>query len=1017
MCHPEAGGACRRISSPAAPRSREALRAPASFDGRRLLAGRRADAAAVAGLLILVCLFNPGLAFEGKVLGGYDAFVYFYPLRAYFAQAVAEGRIPLWNPHSFLGVPFLANPQTAIFYPGTWLFALLDVPRAYALNYLGHLFVSAVGLYALARWSLGLGPLGSALGGAAFAFSGFMNGQAGHINQVSVAAWLPVAALALDLALRGGRPVARAASRADEPARLAAPRDGRLVALAALVAVVALQIMAGHPQEVYMTLVALGFLVIWRRAELGIRPLARGVLLLGAATALALGLCAIQLLPSAELSGQSIRSGGLSYQIASFEALPWPLLLPALFPGFWSHLPTTEFFGHVGTILLAIGWAGLTFGAARPALLGALYGALGLLLAVGDATSLYRLLFDWAPGFSSFRVPARWLLVSTFGLSVLAAVGADWLAARRVSGIGALRDAARGAGRARLLLFGAGVPLGLLSLVVLGQRQSGWLLLTWGLLVGLGAVLMLVSVWWSRARIPALTMLLLAGLGEAWLAGAGLEHRNPIPNIAYGRPDEATEELFARLAEGGAFRSLSIATAEYVHRDTPAIDERYTDLPKLARDNLLVAKKWNDTLWPNVPLVYGIPSADGYDGGVLPLGRYVQLTSAMLGADRARPDGVLASRLDVLPEARWLDLLGVRYVLASKAKDATREVIYLDRAVSVALQPGERLDLGSLPLGEFTRLVLLSSYAGQAGTGTEVARLELAAGDGRVAQIPLRDGLETAAGSAEDRADDELEHVPPWSPRPPDQRTDWLAEIPFGRQPVLRMSVVNVDPEATFHVRALNLIDDVREAAFPVTPDERIDRTDYFDVKLYDRRDALPRAYVVGSARAVDDTEALRVLADSSFDPSRLVLVAPSSDQDTGDAAVGAGRVGTASFEWNGAEQVRLNVRAESSGYLVLSDTWYPGWQATVDGEPTPILRANVLFRAVRVATGDHVIEFRYEPRSFQLGAAISAASLLLIVVLLVGARWAQRSTGAAVPLSGVRERGPGGEGLPGGLP
>ena len=137
---------------------------------------RRADVLAVLGLLALVLLFNPGLAFEGKVLGGYDAFVYFYPLRAYFAASVAEGRLPLWNPHLFLGVPFLANPQTAVFYPGTWLFALLDVPRAYALNYLGHLVVVAASMHALGRWSLGLGPLASLLGGAAFAFSGFMNG-------------------------------------------------------------------------------------------------------------------------------------------------------------------------------------------------------------------------------------------------------------------------------------------------------------------------------------------------------------------------------------------------------------------------------------------------------------------------------------------------------------------------------------------------------------------------------------------------------------------------------------------------------------------------------------------------------------------------------------------------------------------------------------------------------------------------------------------------------------------------
>ena len=945
-------------------------------------------------LLALVALFNPGLAFEGKVLGGYDAFVYFYPLRAYFAASVAEGRLPLWNPHLFMGVPFFANPQTAVFYPGTWLFALLDVPRAYALNYLGHLFVAAVGLYALGRWSLGLGPLGSLLGGAAFAFSGFMNGQAGHINQVSVAAWLPAVALALDLTLR----------------------RGSLLTCAALVVGLVLQIMAGHPQEVYMTLVALGLLVLWLQiehppwtAERGravATGLVRGLAILGAATALALGICAVQLLPTAELSALSIRGGGLSYQIAAFEALPWPLLLPALFPGYWSHLPTTEFFGHVGAVLFAVAWVGLTFGAWRPAALGANYVALGLALAVGDALPLYRFLFDWAPGFSSFRVPARWLLLSTFGLSILVAVGVDWLA-RRGS---VCRDIARtmrwalaDAGRSRLFLFGLGVPLGLLLLVVFGQPQSRWLLLVWGLLVGAGVLLAAVALGLPRVRVAALAALLLGGLGEAWLAGAGLEHRNPIPNVAYGRPGEATVELLSRQGSGGAFRSLSIATPEYVHRETPAIEERDSGLPRLALNNLLVAIKWNDTLWPNVPLIYGLSSADGYDGGVLPLGRYVQLTGAMLGADRVRPDGVLASRLDALPEPRWLDLMGVRYVIAGRAKDASREVIELDRAVSVTLRPGERLELGSLPLGELTRLFLLSSYTGTAPASGELGRLELQAGDGRVTIIPLRDGRETAAASAEAPTGGSLDRVEPWSPRESDQPADWLAEIRFDRQPVAHLAIANAAPNATLYVRSLNLVDDVRQAAFPVTPDERIERTDFFDEKLYDRQDALPRAYVLDSLRVVDDAEALRTLADPSFDPRRLVLVAPADGVSDSAATAQPSNPAVVTFEHSAPERVRLRVRAESPGYLVLSDTWFPGWRATVNEQPAAILRANVLFRAVPVGVGDQVVELRYEPVSVRIGALVSAASLVLGLVLPVGVSWLRRRRLARRSAPGVR--------------
>jgi hypothetical protein len=200
------------------------------------------EAAAAAVLLLLVVAFNPGLTLLGRVLGGYDAFVYFYPLRSYVAETVGQGRLPLWNPYLFAGSPYLANPQTAVFYPGTWLFAVLDVPRAYALNFLGHVWIAGVAFYAFGRVSLGLGRVTSVVGGAAFAFSGFMNGQAGHVNQFSVAAWLPAVALALDLTMR----------------------TRRLLPAAGLVLGLTLQIVAGHPQQVYMTVVTLGVLVLWR---------------------------------------------------------------------------------------------------------------------------------------------------------------------------------------------------------------------------------------------------------------------------------------------------------------------------------------------------------------------------------------------------------------------------------------------------------------------------------------------------------------------------------------------------------------------------------------------------------------------------------------------------------------------------------------------------------------------------------------------------------------------------------
>jgi hypothetical protein len=85
-----------------------------------------------------------------------------------------------------------------------------------------------------------------------------------------------------------------------------------------------------------------------------------------------------------------------------------------------------------------------------------------------------------------------------------------------------------------------------------------------------------------------------------------------------------------------------------------------------------------------------------------------------------------------------------------------------------------------------------------------------------------------------------------------------------------------------------------------------------------------------------------------------------------------------------------VTIRASSpqAGWLILSDTFYPGWQATIDGVPVEIRLANEAFRAIEFPAGDHTIEFRYEPRPVFIGLIVSLVSLALIVVGLIISYW-----------------------------
>ena len=163
---------------------------------------------------------------------------------------------------------------------------------------------------------------------------------------------------------------------------------------------------------------------------------------------------------------------------------------------------------------------------------------------------------------------------------------------------------------------------------------------------------------------------------------------------------------------------------------------------------------------------------------------------------------------------------------------------------------------------------------------------------------------------------------------------------------------------------------------------------------LYELNSVVPRAYLVNKYSVETDAfSVLRRLSDSGLDPLHEVVLNTKISLTPSPAF--SGNVEIQRYE-NSA--VTIATAANSESLLVLTDSFYPGWKAYVDGIDTAILRANHFYRAVRIPRGEHEVVFRYEPQSFRIGAMISLATLLLMILTSIGVLIRQRKR-AAVPV------------------
>ncbi len=909
-----------------------------------------ADGAAVLalGLLLLIAFWPIGPA--GRVIAGGDLFLYFYPYWAEAARALQAGRLPLWNPYLFMGVPFLANSQAGVLYPLNWPFWLLLPPhRALHWSALLHLWLAGSGAYLYARASLRLGHLGAWTAGAALALGGYLGVQIEHINQLQALSWLPWALFLYDWILEG--------ERMGDFAAAAAGRRRKIPRRIGLAVVIGLMLLAGHSQSAFISLVGLGVIAVLPRAEV---PLGRRLGILAGATALGLALAAAQLLPTLELARHSVRSGGLPFnERVSFSLSPL-YLARALLPTYGQavapeHLEYVATLGVTG-LLLALHASRFTFHASRftPPLLLSL---LGLFLSLGLYNPLYLLLARFVPGFAHFRAPARWLALWAVGAALLAGAGVEKIQDKSCATCTWRRIYPAFLALFVLFLWGA-----------LGGRANGLTVALWLAAAALGGGLLALGRRFPRPAALGLTALLVV---ELLLSARALPHARATAPEAYTSLRPAAAHLLAAgRGQTPPDRFLSLSALAFDPGDKPELEVIYG--PQLSRDavySLLIAAKHREVLSPNLPLAFRVPAVDGYDGGLLPLARYIALEQAFLPEEAVSIDGRLRENLRAIPDGRWLSLLNVRYIITDKVFDAWLDDVFYDLQFGADLAAGESAEVAYIPAFEATALGLVSYLDGAAALpqGTGVGQVTVAFADGASVTFPLRAGVETAEGIHGPEVAHALAPVGGhfWPGRP--EGNDYTVRLRWNR--AARPTAIRVQatlPQGRLVVRGLSLIDE-RTGAFQalvISDRGRFRLVHSGDVKVYENMDVLPRAFVVHRARAAETFP-------PDFDPTAEIIVEGGTDLDTRPGGPESVRV--TAYE---PERVEIDVELTAPGYLVLTDAHYPGWRAWVDGKEVPIAMADRLFRAVYLEAGRHRVEFRFRPRSLRLGTMMSLAGL-----------------------------------------
>ncbi len=445
----------------------------------------------------------------------------FYAFARYEASRLHAGELPLWAPYAYGGHPFLADIQSAVFYPFSLLTMALTGLRGQGFPYhaleleaLLHYPLAAIFTYLLARRLTG-SRLGGLVAAIAFTFSAYLTSYPPlQLAILETVAWLPLILLLLDLAV----------------ASLHLARGTRALGWAVAAGLgLGVALLAGHPQSSLLLVYAAVAYAVFRLAvpessdvpALAVpgrpawkHPLLAGLGLIAVFLVIGAGVAAIQLWPSWEFMRLSTRAD-MGYVEAGGGFHPYDLL-QLILPAVGVPVPAL----YLGILPVGLAAAGLAYGLRRDervrrttalVLFWAGLGLVGLLISFGRNLPVYQLFYHLAPGWGLFRHQERTILWTVLSVSMLAGYGAAWWGSLR--GRGVLPDWDRRLWRTLIAGFGLaalcalGLALAFFYRYQLGD-ESQWGFTAAGLFLALTLALSALAVY-SRVPLVLLGVLVL----------------------------------------------------------------------------------------------------------------------------------------------------------------------------------------------------------------------------------------------------------------------------------------------------------------------------------------------------------------------------------------------------------------------------------------------------------------------------------------------------------------------------